>query len=211
METIFDARHYRSAIKERNEIILNHVSDFANTTMLELGAGIGLPGKDFEQLGCKVTSVEGRKENVEEGKRRFPEREWLNLDLNIDPIPTGYDFILCLGLLYHLSNPENLIQQFHVRTFISTIVIDSDDPNLLTNVTSLPPARNTDHHLVNTKGSRFSYTWLEKYLKSTGLEVVDITPDTISPWCYWLHRDCYLNDGEFRRRNQHCRKMYMCK
>ena len=185
--------------------------------MLELGAGIGLPGHDFEKLGCSVVSVEGRTKNIEEGKNRFPHRKWHQVDFSTEPLPKldGFDYILCLGLLYHLPNPEKIIKEMCGLggvIFISTIVCDSDDPDLTNKVMSRGNKANHDHHLADSQGSRFSYAWLEKHLRSTGMKVIDITPERCGSWCFWLSEKTYTNDNEFRRKNHtgHCRKMYMC-
>jgi len=222
MEFVFDKRHYTSAISDRNARIFDFVprNDFQGKMMIELGAGIGLPGGDFEKLGATVVSVEGRAANIEEGKKRFPKRDWHRMDFSKDrlPMPGCFDYVLCLGLLYHLPNPEKLVKGMPGclrdggTIFISTIVRDSDDSDRIDQVVSRGKKTNHDHHLPDSQGSRFSYAWLEKQLKSTGMTVVDITPERPGSWCFWLHERTYLNNGEFRRENHtgHCRKMYMC-
>jgi 2-polyprenyl-3-methyl-5-hydroxy-6-metoxy-1,4-benzoquinol methylase len=222
MKFVFDKRHYTSAISDRNARIFDFVprNKFRDKMMIELGAGIGLPGGDFEKLGATVVSVEGRRANIEEGRKRFPKRDWHQMDFSKDllPMPGCFDYVLCLGLLYHLPNPEKLIQEMPGclrgtgTVFISTIVCDSDDVNLINQVTSRGQKENHDHHLADSQGSRFSYAWFEKQLKATGMSVVDITPRRRGSWCFWLHEKKYVNDGEFRRKDHagHCRKMYMC-
>lgn len=76
---VFDLDHYTSAISNRNARILEFTTkeEFKDASMLEVGAGIGLPGSTFSDLGCTITSVDGRADNVKEGISRFPDREWI--------------------------------------------------------------------------------------------------------------------------------------
>ena len=203
---VFDLDHYTSAISNRNSRIFEFVpkNEFKNTSMLEVGAGIGLPGSAFSKLGCTVTSMDGRPDNIKEGKVRFPDREWIEMDFEKSNLKDAlgekkFDYILCLGLLYHLVNPQKLIKemsQFGKVVFVSTIVCDSDDPDLHYNVEE---AGSQDQHLAGSKGSRFSYAWLEERFKE-GFDFQDITPTDPTDWCTWLHEGAYGNNsGDFRK------------
>jgi len=78
------------------------------TSVLEVGAGIGLHTGFFEQRGCQVLSTDGRPENVAEIRRRHPERNVRTLDLERpDDIRAlgHFDVVYCYGTLYHLSSP----------------------------------------------------------------------------------------------------------
>jgi protein-L-isoaspartate O-methyltransferase len=222
MEIVFDQNHYTSAISNRNSRIFEFVPKrkFKDKTMLELGAGIGLPGATFEKLGCTVTSMEGREENAEEGQRRFPDREWMLMnfeDTNLEDAlgDKRFDYILCLGLLYHLINPQKLIAEmadYSDVVFFSGIVCDSDDPDLHYNVKEHNEKKGSqDQHLSGSRGSRFSYVWLEDRFKDAGYNAQDITPTEPAGWCTWLHKGLYDNSGEFRKPDKpgHTRKMYM--
>jgi len=85
----------------------------ANKSVLEVGAGIGLHTKFFEDLGCSVLSTDGRIENVNEMRRRYPMRrvELLNLE-EIDAYGRleQFDIVYAYGVLYHLSDPEKVLK-----------------------------------------------------------------------------------------------------
>lgn len=223
-DVVFDKKHYTSAISNRCLTILEHVpkENFGGKSMLEIGAGVGLPGGFFENLGCTVTSVDGRAENVKEGKVRFPNRQWFELNFeksDLSEIVAGqkYDYILCLGLLYHLVNPEKVIAEmpeYSDVVFFSGIICDSDDPDMHYNVREHDESKGSqDQHLSGSLGSRFSYVWLENRFKEAGYDVTDITPTKPSSWCTWLHKGLYDNSGDFRKPKKvgHTRKMYMFK
>ncbi len=100
-----------------NEARLKHLATLnlpiENKSVLEVGAGIGLLTGFFEERGCKVTSTDGRKQNVAEHKRRHPERRLATLNLEkpgaIDAMGK-FDVVFCYGTLYHLANPEPALE-----------------------------------------------------------------------------------------------------
>jgi len=87
--------------------------DLNGKTVLEVGAGIGLHTKFFEDRECSVLCTDGRPENVAELLRRYPHRRAQVLDLDEvgDLSALGmFDVVYCYGLLYHLSRPEQALQ-----------------------------------------------------------------------------------------------------
>lgn len=80
--------------------------------VLEVGAGIGLLTGFFLAKGCNVVSTEGRADNVDEMRRRFPTRETKQLDLDDarELASLGrFDVAFCYGLLYHLARPAEAL------------------------------------------------------------------------------------------------------
>lgn len=83
-------------------------------SVLEVGAGIGLHTGFFVDLGCDVTITEGREDNLEQIKQRWPHHtvKLLDLDQEQSLAHLGeFDMVYCYGLLYHLGNPESAIKQ----------------------------------------------------------------------------------------------------
>jgi hypothetical protein len=81
--------------------------------VLEVGAGIGLHTPFFLDRGCSVLVTEGRTDNVAEMRRRYPDREICQLDLEQaeDIRAIGqFDIAYCYGTLYHLSTPTEALQ-----------------------------------------------------------------------------------------------------
>jgi len=80
--------------------------------VLEVGAGIGLHTPFFLDRGCSVLVTEGRGDNVAEMKRRYPDRQVSQLDLERaeDIRAIGqFDIVYCYGTLYHLSTPAEAL------------------------------------------------------------------------------------------------------
>ena len=85
----------------------------AGKSVLEVGAGIGLHTKFFEDLNCRILSTDGRIENVAEMRRRYPMRniQLLNLQEIEEYHQLGhFDIVYCYGLLYHTTEPEKILQ-----------------------------------------------------------------------------------------------------
>jgi len=107
----------RETYKHINDARLTHLSSLSipleGKTVLEVGAGIGLHTAFFEKRNCTITSTDGRQENVDEMKRRFPHRDirLFNL-LNFDSYAgfEKFDVIYCYGTLYHTPKPDEILQ-----------------------------------------------------------------------------------------------------
>jgi SAM-dependent methyltransferase len=88
------------------------------SSAVDVGCGVGYFSKFLHDLGFQVTGIDGREENVQECKRRYPEIKFLTSDA--EDLPTEqigtFDFVLCFGLLYHLENPFRAIRGLHSIT-----------------------------------------------------------------------------------------------
>lgn len=94
----------RGAFLERT---LEHLASARLASAADIGCGYGHFSEILDRRGLAVTAVDGRDENVEEAKRRFP-----GLATAVHDVEAGslrelgtFDFVLCYGLLYHLENP----------------------------------------------------------------------------------------------------------
>lgn len=85
---------------------------------VDVGCGVGYFSKFLSDLGFRVVALDGRQENVNEGKRRYPEITFLVENVERDTFPRvgTFDFVLCVGLLYHLENPFQAIRNLHALT-----------------------------------------------------------------------------------------------
>jgi len=126
MDGLFD---YDEAIKINNARIewmkkLN--VNYNSKNVLETGVGARGDFTTFlENSGANLFLIEARKENIEEHIRRFPHRKehFYCINMNdkhyLDSIPIQrYDIIVCLGTLYHLSNPEESLRELCSNTDI---------------------------------------------------------------------------------------------
>jgi len=98
-------------------------------TALDTGAGVGYFSRYLADLGLNVVAFDGRSDTVDEARARHPdvtfavhnveEPEVRNLGI--------FDFVLCVGLLYHLENPfasvRNLFELTRSVLLIESMVI----------------------------------------------------------------------------------------
>jgi hypothetical protein len=109
---VFLSSHYHRHNQRRLEHLASLRLDLANSTILEVGAGIGDHTNFFIDRGCQVVTSDGREENIEILRSRYPDLKVLHLDLDTPPetFSKVFDIVYCYGLLYHLKNPERAIK-----------------------------------------------------------------------------------------------------
>src|SRR6266540_299913 len=85
---------------------------------LDVGCGFGYFSQYLKQSGIEVMGIDGRPENVEEARKRYPDIDFKVYD--IEELSVGslgqYDLVLCFGLLYHLENPFRAIRNLSSLT-----------------------------------------------------------------------------------------------
>src|SRR6266478_1499699 len=74
-QLIFDQSHYQRLIDARGDLIRRLVSELKTPlgikTALDAGCGVGFFAQVLEECGLAVRAFDGRKENVEEARRRY--------------------------------------------------------------------------------------------------------------------------------------------
>jgi 2-polyprenyl-3-methyl-5-hydroxy-6-metoxy-1,4-benzoquinol methylase len=104
------------------------------TRVLDAGCGIGHFVPFYASLGCAVTAVDGRAENIAELRRRYPHVDARVADAErLNPRELGeFDVIHCFGLLYHLESPvaalRCLSSMCRQLLILETMVCDSSKP-----------------------------------------------------------------------------------
>ena len=85
---------------------------------LDLGCGIGHFSRFLADMGLRVAAVDGREENVLEARKRHPDIQFSVRNAEDPGLPEmgTFDFVLCVGLLYHLENPFRTIRNLHALT-----------------------------------------------------------------------------------------------
>jgi SAM-dependent methyltransferase len=92
--------------------------NFQLSNAADIGCGVGHFSKFLHDFGFHVTGIDGREENVQECKRRYPDiafRQGNAEDLRPEQVGT-FDLVFCFGLLYHLENPFRAIRNLYGLT-----------------------------------------------------------------------------------------------
>jgi hypothetical protein len=130
-------------VESRTRFITNYFNhDLTNKTVLELGAFNGDIGGNLAKLGARITSAEGRKQNLLLGRRRYPKHNWMHVDLDIEEwaFDEKYDIIIHFGVLYHLKNPDFYLREAQKRCnhfFLESEVLDNSDKE----ITNIRPSK----------------------------------------------------------------------
>jgi FkbM family methyltransferase len=118
----FDQPHYTALNEAREATLRPLLTSLRNSTdlrtVIDVGSGLGYFSGVVKSLGFDVIALEGRPENVEEAKRRYPGIEFRVADAEDPGIRSQgeFDLGLCLGLLYHLENPFIAIRNLFAMT-----------------------------------------------------------------------------------------------
>lgn len=125
---VFDQKHYELLNAARADAVKRLLTDLKSRlslrTVIDVGCGVGFYASLLHDLGFDVLAVDGRPENVEEGRNRYPHLKFEVADAQ-DPSLAKlgqFDLVFCLGLLYHLENPFRVIRSFAELTSKATIV-----------------------------------------------------------------------------------------
>ncbi len=123
----FDTELYQRLNSASRACVENLLSELRGQmdlkTAADIGCGLGYFSGFLHSLGFQVTAVDGREENANEGRRRYPDVKFITAnaeDLPLVGIQT-YDLVLCFGLLYHLENPFRAIR--HLSTITSKVLL----------------------------------------------------------------------------------------
>lgn len=137
----FDQRGYRAMIAARAETIRRVVDKLKPllhlNSALDAGCGVGFFAQTLTECGLNVCAFDGRIENINEARRRFPELAFEVADIQDRSIVQlgRFDFVLCCGLLYHLENPLLAIRHLRGLTdkclLLESMCIPDEKPALL--------------------------------------------------------------------------------
>jgi hypothetical protein len=107
----FHSDHYTRHNARRLEHLASLGLHLSGKTVLEFGAGIGDHSHYYIDRGCPITITEARPDNLAYLKGRYPGHEVLYLDLEKPEFnqDTRFQVVHCYGILYHLSNPAEVI------------------------------------------------------------------------------------------------------
>ncbi len=150
----------------------HYTTEFFNgAEILEVGCASAAIGNYFSTLGANVTVCDGRDINVDFIKSKLPHIQSSVVDLDKSfPFEKKYDLIINFGVLYHLENPQFLLEQCcqHSKHMaLETEIFDSFTPEV---IAIGEDARFIGKSLSGT-GVRPSPTWVESHLRGKNYSV----------------------------------------
>jgi SAM-dependent methyltransferase len=135
---VFDLQHYDALNISRGETVSRLLSELSQTlgirTAVDVGCGLGYFSSLLRTLGLNVSGVDGRQQNVEEARRRFPEIVFRHCDAQEAALRGlgQFDLVFCFGLLYHLENPLLTIRHLHAMTakllLVEGVIFPGEEP-----------------------------------------------------------------------------------
>jgi SAM-dependent methyltransferase len=106
-------------------------------TALDVGCGVGYLSVFLRELGFEVIGADGREENIQEARRRYPEIVFHQANVEDESVERwgAFDLVFCVGLLYHLENPLLAIRRLHAITnrclIVESMCLPGDRPWML--------------------------------------------------------------------------------
>ena len=112
-----------------------HLPDVAGCRVLDLGSADGFFSVELARLGAEVEAVDASPRMV---KRLQWVADTLGVNVkcrvgNVEDIEGSYDFVLFIGVLYHLKNPLLGLERVAAlanNMMIETTIADGDEPYL---------------------------------------------------------------------------------
>jgi 2-polyprenyl-3-methyl-5-hydroxy-6-metoxy-1,4-benzoquinol methylase len=142
--------------------------NFKNFTIIELGAGAGFFSKYLLKQNIKSLDItDGRDECVNYLKNKFSKQNVFKLDLNkLNNIHKSYDCCFAYGVLYHVENLDNAIENINRLTnnfcIIETIV--THDKNDKKKMQIVEENIDVASQSITGKAARFKRDYLIKKL-----------------------------------------------
>jgi hypothetical protein len=162
----FQSSEYMRINQRRLEHLATLGLPLANSSVLEVGAGIGDHTTFFLDRGCQVITSDGRDENVAILRRRYPSLDVRKLDLDHPgDFVAEAEIVYCYGLLYHLQRPEiglSVLQRSCRRLLLLETCVSLGDDSRIVFVEE--PAENPSQAL-GAVGCRPTRRWVYEQLK----------------------------------------------
>jgi FkbM family methyltransferase len=121
-ESVFDTPDALRIVEARQSAVRPLLAELRQElrmkTAVDVGCGVGRFSSFLQELGYKVTGLEGREHNVQEARCRYPDIEFHQADVENEAIARQgtFDLAFCFGLLYHLENPLLAIRHLRALT-----------------------------------------------------------------------------------------------
>ena len=168
--------NYTQWVNSRFKVIIEFINNkfgesFLNgKTMLELGAGYGEFGNKFYEKGAILTCWEGRKENLDILEQKHPQFTSKLVDIDKTRIEDNYDIILHAGVLYHiknvLENLENCLEKCNVLILETENIDSTEDNNNIVMIYENESHTCDTSSLINSECTNYSSRTTRKFLES---------------------------------------------
>ncbi len=198
--------HYINWRQSRMNGINKYISPdyFSGKSLLELGCGYADIGNMFSKLGAVVTSSDARKEHLDIVKERYPHIKTALIDGDNLNIEDKYDIILHWGLLYHLREIEEHLEEVSNKCnilLLETEVCDSDDTDFY-----IKTREHGYDQAFNDRGIRPSPSYVESVLDNNGFKFKMIKDPILNSDCH-----CYDWDVKNSETSRHgLRRFWIC-
>jgi SAM-dependent methyltransferase len=136
----FDTESTREFTRIRQAVIAHLIAGLRLrdefSSALDVGCGVGYFSRFLADLRFQVLGVDGREENIREAQHRNPDLKFLVANAEeITSVELGsFDFVLCVGLIYHLENPFRALRHLQALTgkvlFLESLTVPGKDPEL---------------------------------------------------------------------------------
>ena len=119
---LFDSKWTQDFTRVRQEFITEFLQNvrrqYVLKSSLDLGCGVGYFSEHLSKLSFEVVAVDGREENAAEARRRHPNIDFICRNVEDSSLPGlgKFDFVACIGLLYHLENPFHAVRNIFLMT-----------------------------------------------------------------------------------------------
>jgi 2-polyprenyl-3-methyl-5-hydroxy-6-metoxy-1,4-benzoquinol methylase len=132
----FDTPYYQQVTNSEIEHFDTMGIDVKNKKIIDLGCGVGRLTPIFTKETNDLICVDGRQANLDILHADYPAIKTGLIDVEVDDLKKlgTFDIVFCYGLLYHVSEPYNLIKKIseicHDTLLLSTCILDSSQPNV---------------------------------------------------------------------------------
>ncbi len=184
-----------------NRAVLGHLRSLKlpihGKTVLDIGCGVGSLAQFFVEEGCDVLCVDGRAENIDHLRERYPHLKAKVFNLESEPIASlgRFDVVFAYGLIHHLENPLRAIRDLgsvcDELLFLEVAALDHD----------LPIVRMEEEVMTNSRslsgiGSRPSPSFIVLALRTAGFRYIYV-PRTMPDHPSFKHKwKCDLSDSK---------------
>ena len=197
----FHSDNYLRHTARRLEHLASLHIPVAGKSVLDVASGIGDHAQYYFDRGCRVTLSDGRPENLEVLRRRFPGAPVYLLDMEKpEELPgSPFEIVHCYGLLYHLGNPDvaldYLAKACSEILFLETCVTPGDHEEI--HPVEEDPGNPT--WAVSGKGCRPTRPWIFKRLQKHFAHVYVTTTQPNHPHFPVEWKNLQINDKVLTR------------